>query len=145
MKFKFKLGTVVKIKNYGLAYTTYTDWFYENDLNHDFVEKYVYDVNPSKLYGKETDFKVVKCGIHNDGQTIIYLITPNHGSNHYFLIEEGGLEKSRSKKVVEDCMVNEIANVCNSLLEREDCVSNSADYIDEVILLAKKLADVICD
>ena len=144
-EFKFKLGQIVKIKDYGKAYTTYTNWFYEQKLIPNFVERYLYNVNPSELYGKETTFTVVRCGLHNDGQAMLYLITPTYGSNHYFLIEEGGLEKSRSKKVVEDCMVNEIVYTCNSLLEREGCVGDSADYINEVILLAKKLADVICD
>lgn len=27
-EFKFKLGSVVKIKNYGEVYTTYANWFY---------------------------------------------------------------------------------------------------------------------
>lgn len=142
-EFKFKLGSVVKIKNYGEAYTTYTNWFYENKLNHDFVEKYVYGVNPSKLYEKKTDFTVVECGLHNDGLSMVYLIKPTYG-NHYFLIGEDGLEQSRSRKVIEKCMVDEIIHTCNSLLERKGCVCNSEDYINEVILLAKKLADVIC-
>ena len=91
--FKFNVGDMVKVIRCGNAYTTYENWFKEQELGSYYTTKYAYGINPNDINNSNTVYKVVKRGIHCCGDDNLYLIQrQNDDFAPMFLIGEKGLK-----------------------------------------------------
>ena len=106
IEYKFKVGQLVTVKNWGKAYSQYTEWFGDNNVTY-LRSRYVYNYfgmfpRPSKT----PVFRVVAVGTHRaSNKTIIYAIqaieeNKNMLCEQVFLVEECGLEKCPGTEVI---------------------------------------------
>ena len=99
IEYKFKVGQLVTVKNWGKSYSRYTDWFYDNNVKY-LRDKFEYAYFETHTYPPKTlVFRVVAVGTSRaSSKTIIYAIqaiekTKNMCDGQVFLVEECGLEK----------------------------------------------------
>ena len=108
--FKFNIGDMVKIINCGNAYTTYVNWFKEQNLGEHYTTRYAYGINPKNINNSNTVYKVIKRGTHHCGYDNLYLIQ-RYCYEPMFLIGEEGLKAVKDKFLVKNellflyCMV----------------------------------------
>lgn len=105
-EYKFKVGQLVTVKNWGKAYSCYVDWFLENNVKY-LRDKFEYDYFATKQYPTKTlVFRVVARGtIRVSSKTIIYAIqatekNKNMCDGQVFLVGECGLEKCSGAEVI---------------------------------------------
>ena len=106
IEYKFKVGQLVTVKNWGKAYSCYVDWFLENNVKY-LRYKFEYDYFATKQYPPKTlVFRVVARGTSRaSSKTIIYAIqaiekNKNMSDEQVFLVEECGLEKCAGTDVI---------------------------------------------
>ena len=106
IEYKFKVGQLVTVKNWGKAYSCYVDWFLENNVKY-LRDKFEYDYFATKQYPTKTlVFRVVARGTSRaSNKTIIYAIqaiekNKNMSDEQVFLVEECGLEKCAGTEVI---------------------------------------------
>lgn len=99
IEYKFKVGQLVTVRNWGKSYSRYTDWFYDNNVKY-LRDKFEYAYFETHTYPPKTlVFRVVAVGTSRaSSKTIIYAIqaiekTKNMRDGQVFLVEECGLEK----------------------------------------------------
>lgn len=105
-EYKFKVGQLVTVKNWGKSYSCYVDWFLENNVKY-LRDKFEYDYFATKQYPKKTlVFRVVARGTSRvSSKTIIYAIqvtekNKNMCDGQVFLVGECGLEKCSGAEVI---------------------------------------------
>lgn len=105
-EYKFKVGQLVTVKNWGKAYSCYVDWFLENNVKY-LRDKFEYDYFATKQYPTKTlVFRVVARGTSRaSSKTIIYAIqvtekNKNMCDGQVFLVGECGLEKCSGAEVI---------------------------------------------
>ena len=105
-EYKFKVGQLVTVRNWGKSYSRYTDWFYDNNVKY-LRNKFEYDYFLTKQYPPKTlVFRVVARGTSRaSSKTIIYAIqvtekTKNMWDGQVFLVGECGLEKCSGAEVI---------------------------------------------
>lgn len=105
-EYKFKVGQLVTVKNWGKAYSCYVDWFLENNVKY-LRDKFEYDYFATKQYPtKMLVFRVVARGTSRvSRKTIIYAIqatekNKNMCDGQVFLVGECGLEKCLGAEVI---------------------------------------------
>lgn len=105
-EYKFKVGQLVAVKNWGKAYSCYTNWFFDNNVKY-LYDKFEYDYFAIHEYPPTTlVFRVVARGTSRaSNKTIIYAIqvtekTKNMRDGQVFLVEECGLEKCTGTEVI---------------------------------------------
>ena len=146
--FKFNVGDMVKIINCGNAYTTNENWFKEQELGSYYTTKYAYGINPNDINNNSnTVYEVVKRGIHQCGYDNLYLIQRQHDNlAPMFLIGEKGLKAVKDKFLVKNELRNDLRNYCKEILMENDMEENTIGEVEsEILAIAKKLADCICD
>lgn len=145
--FKFSVGDMVKVVRCGQAYTTYENWFKEQGLGAYYTTRYAYSINPYDINDSKTVYKIIKRGLHSDRETNLYLI--QRFDNEYtsmFLIGEEGLKVAKDKSRVKDELCYDLRNYCKEVLvENNIDKDNLAEIESEILAVAKKLTDVICD
>ena len=106
IEYKFKVGQLVTVKNWGKAYSYYVDWFLENNVKY-LRDKFEYDYFATKQYPTKTlVFRVVARGTSRaSSKTIIYAIqvtekNKNMCDGQVFLVGECGLEKCSGAEVI---------------------------------------------
>ena len=106
IEYKFKVGQLVTVKNWGKAYSCYVDWFLENNVKY-LRDKFEYDYFATKQYPTKTlVFRVVARGTSRaSSKTIIYAIqvtekNKNMCDGQVFLLGECGLEKCSGAEVI---------------------------------------------
>ena len=106
IEYKFKVGQLVTVKNWGKAYSCYVDWFLENNVKY-LRDKFEYDYFATKQYPTKTlVFRVVARGTSRaSNKTIIYAIqatekNKNMCDGQVFLVGECGLEKCSGAEVI---------------------------------------------
>lgn len=106
IEYKFKVGQLVTVKNWGKAYSRYVDWFLENNVKY-LRDKFEYDYFATKQYPTKTlVFRVVARGTSRvSRKTIIYAIqatekNKNMCDGQVFLVGECGLEKCSGAEVI---------------------------------------------
>lgn len=106
IEYKFKVGQLVTVKNWGKAYSCYVDWFFENNVKY-LQDKFEYDYFLTHPYPQKTlVFRVVARGTSRaSSKTIIYAIqaiekNKNMSDEQVFLVEECGLEKCAGTEVI---------------------------------------------
>lgn len=106
IEYKFKVGQLVTVRNWGKAYSCYVDWFLENNVKY-LRDKFEYDYFATKQYPTKTlVFRVVARGTSRvSRKTIIYAIqatekNKNMSDEQVFLVEECGLEKCAGTEVI---------------------------------------------
>lgn len=99
IEYKFKVGQLVTVKNWGKAYPFYVDWFFENNVKY-LQDKFEYAYFETHPYPPKTlVFRVVAVGTSRaSSKTIIYAIqaideNKTIRDGQVFLVEECGLEK----------------------------------------------------
>lgn len=98
----FKIGDVVKVKDMGRKYTTYADWFEEQDISPSVAARYKYGSN-DRLDLNQT-YKVIAIGKHgasNDVLVLIEVINKWGTDGAVYLFGEEGL-KFNAKTVTLD-------------------------------------------
>lgn len=151
----FKIGDKVKIKNFGRCYTTYKDWFIENDIPREDCIGFCYGMNAEEavVNAEDTIFTVIAKGLHNSNEDMLYLIKVNGHSKKSFLIGESGIEHYYDCEQyicnLEDKMYSALLNCFNDL-ERGFDISlgkfddfynkNCSDYINDI---ANRLIDKV--
>ena len=146
--FKFNVGDMVKVIRCGNAYTTYENWFKEQELGSYYTTKYAYGINPNDINdNSNTVYEVVKRGIHRCGDDNLYLIQrQNDDFAPMFLIGEKGLKAVKDKFLVKNELCNDLRNYCKEILMENDMEENTIVEVEsEILAIAKKLADYICD
>ncbi len=105
-EYKFKVGQLVAVKNWGKAYSRYTDWFRDNNVKY-LLYKFEYDYFATHGYPQKTlVFRVAARGTSKaSSKTIIYAIqvtekNENMCDGQVFLVEECGLEKCLGTEVI---------------------------------------------
>ena len=105
-EYKFKVGQLVAVKNWGKAYSCYDDWFLENNVKY-LRDKFEYGYFETYPYPpKYIVFRVVARGTKRaSSKTIIYAIqaidkNKNMSDEQVFLVEECGLEKCSGTEVI---------------------------------------------
>ena len=105
-EYKFKVGQLVTVKNWGKAYSCYVNWFLENNVKY-LRDKFEYDYFATKQYPPKTlVFRVVARGTSRaSNKTIIYAIqaiekNKNMLYGQVFLVGECGLEKCSGAEVI---------------------------------------------
>ena len=105
-EYKFKVGQLVTVKNWGKAYSCYDEWFFENNVKY-LRDKFEYDYFLTKQYPPKTlVFRVVARGESRESsKTIIYAIqvtekNKNMWDGQVFLVGECGLEKCSGTEVI---------------------------------------------
>ena len=145
--FKFNVGDTVKVINCGNAYTTYENWFKEQHLGEYYTTRYAYGINPNDINKSNTVYKVVKRGIHHCGDDNLYLI--QRCDDRYepmFLIGEVGLKSVKDKFLVKNELCNDFRNYCKEILMKNDMKEDTIGEVEsEILAIAEKLADCICD
>lgn len=106
IEYKFKVGQLVTVRNWGKSYSRYTDWFYDNNVKY-FLDKFEYGYFETHHYPPKTlVFRVVARGTSRaSSKTIIYAIqvterNKNMCDEQVFLVEECGLEKCSGTEVI---------------------------------------------
>ena len=106
IEYKFKVGQLVNVKNWGKSYSRYTDWFYDNNVKY-LLDKFEYGYFETHPYPQKTlVFRVVARGTSiASSKTIIYAIqaiekNKNMSDEQVFLVEECGLEKCVGTEVI---------------------------------------------
>lgn len=106
IEYKFKVGQLVTVKNWGKSYPRYTDWFYVNNVKY-LLDKFEYGYFDTYPYPPKTlVFRVVAKGTSRaSSKTIIYAIqaiekNKNMSDEQVFLVEECGLEKCAGTEVI---------------------------------------------
>lgn len=106
IEYKFKVGQLVTVKNWGKAYPFYVDWFFENNVKY-LQDKFEYGYFETYPYPPKTlVFRVVARGASRaSSKTIIYAIqaiekNKNMSDEQVFLVEECGLEKCAGTEVI---------------------------------------------
>lgn len=144
--FKFNVGDMVKVINCGNAYTTYENWFKEQNLDSYYTTRYAYGINPNDINKSNTVYEVVKRGIHNCGDDNLYLIRRQHDCAPMFLIGEKGLKAVKDKFLVKNELCNDLCNYCKKILIENDMKEDTIGEVEsEILEIAEKLADCICD
>lgn len=105
-EYKFKVGQLVTVKNWGKSYSRYTDWFYDNNVKY-LRDKFEFAYFDTHTYPPKTlVFRVVAVGTSRaSSKTIIYAIqvtekTKNMCDGQVFLVGECGLEKCSGTEVI---------------------------------------------
>lgn len=105
-EYKFKVGQLVTVKNWGKSYSFYVDWFFENNVKY-LRDKFEYGYFETHKYPTKTlVFRVVARGTSRaSSKTIIYAIqvtekNKNMCDEQVFLVEECGLEKCSGTEVI---------------------------------------------
>lgn len=105
-EYKFKVGQLVTVKNWGKSYSFYVDWFFENNVKY-LRDKFEYGYFETHQYPTKTlVFRVVARGTSRaSSKTIIYAIqvtekNKNMCDGQVFLVEECGLEKFSGTEVI---------------------------------------------
>lgn len=106
IEYKFKVGQLVTVKNWGKSYSRYTDWFYDNNVKY-LRDKFEYGYFETHPYPPKTlVFRVVARGTSRaSSKTIIYALQVIEGNKfirheQVFLVEECGLEKCSGTEVI---------------------------------------------
>lgn len=106
IEYKFKVGQLVNVRNWGKSYSRYTDWFYDNNVKY-LRDKFEYAYFETHPYPPKTlVFRVVARGTSRaSSKTIIYAIqvterNKNMCDGQVFLVEECGLEKCLGTEVI---------------------------------------------
>lgn len=106
IEYKFKVGQLVTVRNWGKSYSRYTDWFYDNNVKY-LRDKFEYAYFETHTYPPKTlVFRVVAVGTSRaSSKTIIYAIqaiekTKNMCDGQVFLVEECGLEKCTGTELI---------------------------------------------
>lgn len=106
IEYKFKVGQLVTVRNWGKSYSRYTDWFYDNNVKY-LLDKFEYGYFETHPYPPKTlVFRVVARGTSRaSSKTIIYAIqvterNKNMCDGQVFLVEECGLEKCSGTEVI---------------------------------------------
>ena len=106
IEYKFKVGQLVTVRNWGKSYSRYTDWFYDNNVKY-LSDKFEYAYFDTYPYPPKTlVFRVVARGTSRaSSKTIIYAIqaiekNKNMSDEQVFLVEECGLEKCAGTEVI---------------------------------------------
>lgn len=106
IEYKFKVGQLVTVRNWGKSYSRYTDWFYDNNVKY-LRDKFEYAYFETHTYPPKTlVFRVVAVGTSRaSSKTIIYAIqaieeNKNMLCEQVFLVEECGLEKCSGTEVI---------------------------------------------
>lgn len=142
--FKFNVGDTVKVINCGNAYTTYENWFKEQELGSYYTTRYAYGINPNNINNSNTIYKVIKRGTHNCGDDNLYLIQRDC-YEPMFLIGEEGLKVVKDKVLVKNELCNDLRNYCKEILIENDIEDTIGEVESEILAIAEKLADCICD
>ena len=143
--FKFNVGDMVKVIRHGNAYTTYENWFKEQELGAYYTTRYAYGINPNVINNSNTVYKVVKRGIHHCGDDNLYLIQRDR-YEPMFLIGEAGLKSVKDKFLVKNELCNDFRNYCKEILMKNDMKEDTIGEVEsEILAIAEKLADCICD
>ena len=143
--FKFNIGDMVKIINCGNAYTTYVNWFKEQNLGEHYTTRYAYGINPKNINNSNTVYKVIKRGTHHCGYDNLYLIQ-RYCYEPMFLIGEEGLKAVKDKFLVKNELCNDLRNYCKVILMENDMEEDTIGEVEsEILAIAEKLADCICD
>lgn len=143
--FKFNVGDMVKVVRCGQAYTTYENWFNEQGLGAYYTTRYAYSINPYDINDSETVYKVVKRGTHHYGDDNLYLIQRDDYAP-MFLIGEEGLKAVKDKFLVKNELCHDLRNYCKEILMENDMEEDTIGEVEsEILAIAEKLADVICD
>lgn len=88
---KFSIGDIVYIKNSDKSYTTYTDWFKDNDVSYELAVRYCYGVIPTEGRNK---FRIVAVGPHAISKQLLYAVTMVDGEDkRIYLMGEEGISK----------------------------------------------------
>ena len=143
--FKFNVGDKVKVINCGNAYTTYENWFKEQELGSYYTTRYAYGINPKVINNSNTVYKVIKRGTHNCGDDNLYLIQRDCYEQPMFLIGEEGLKAVKDKVLVKNELCNDLRNYCKEILIENDIEDTIGEVESEILAIAEKLADCICD
>lgn len=105
-EYKFKVGQLVTVRNWGKSYSRYTDWFYDNNVKY-LRDKFEYAYFETHTYPPKTlVFRVVAVGTSRaSSKTIIYAIQAIESTKfmrheQVFLVEECGLEKCIGAEVI---------------------------------------------
>lgn len=105
-EYKFKVGQLVTVKNWGKAYPCYTNWFFDNNVKY-LYDKFEYDYFGTYPYPPKTlVFRVVAVGTSRaSSKTIIYAIqaiekNKNMCDGQVFLLGEDGLEKCTGTELI---------------------------------------------
>lgn len=106
IEYKFKVGQLVTVRNWGKSYPRYTDWFYDNNVKY-LRDKFEYAYFETHTYPPKTlVFRVVARGTSRaSSKTIIYAIqvtekNKNMCDGQVFLVGECGLEKCSGAEVI---------------------------------------------
>ena len=106
IEYKFKVGQLVTVRNWGKSYSRYTDWFYDNNVKY-LRDKFEYGYFETHPYPPKTlVFRVVARGTSRaSSKTIIYAIqvtekNKNMWDGQVFLVGECGLEKCSGAEVI---------------------------------------------
>ena len=106
IEYKFKVGQLVTVRNWGKSYSRYTDWFYDNNVKY-LRDKFEYGYFETHPYPPKTlVFRVVARGTSRaSSKTIIYAIqvtekNKNMCDGQVFLVGECGLEKCSGAEVI---------------------------------------------
>lgn len=106
IEYKFKVGQLVTVRNWGKSYSRYTAWFYDNNVKY-LRDKFEYAYFETHTYPPKTlVFRVVAVGTSGaSSKTIIYAIqaiekTKYMCDGQVFLVEECGLEKCTGTEVI---------------------------------------------
>lgn len=106
IEYKFKVGQLVSVRNWGKSYSRYTDWFYDNNVRY-LRDKFEYAYFETHPYPPKTlVFRVVAVGTSRaSSKTIIYAIqaideNKTIRDGQVFLVEECGLEKCIGTEVI---------------------------------------------
>lgn len=106
IKFKFRIGNVVRIIDRRNLFTTYRNWFIEQDIQH-LAKNWIYNNSNVNYFQK---YKVIHKGVHghtNEYDYGLYLVK-NVETNKLYIIGEEGIElyskeeKSSLKKQIFD-------------------------------------------
>lgn len=143
--FKFNVGDKVKVINCGNAYTTYENWFKEQELGSYYTTRYAYGINPNVINNSNTVYEVIKRGTHNCGYDNLYLIQRDCYGQPMFLIGEEGLKAVKDKFLVKNELYNDLRNYCKEILIENDIEDTIGEVESEILAIAEKLADCICD
>lgn len=103
--FKFMVGDIVQVVDIGACYTTYCDFFRENDISIDIAARYRYDFPLSEIIRENPDvlFKVMAVGTHGIDGTKIYAITAlGDWVEHCYLIGERGITEETTPMTLEE-------------------------------------------
>lgn len=83
------MENLVYVKSCGGRYSTYSDFFEENNLPYDWASRYAFNVSLSDLrINNKTPFKLLGYGKHHNGDDIAIIEETTHYIKRIFLIAE---------------------------------------------------------